>query len=151
MGALGAPLLGGAIDRFGARACIPLGCVAAGSALLLLSVAASPAVLVGAFFSVRLLCLGGLSMWSTVPISQWFVAKRGRVQSYLIVTSTLVTSVLIFPAWDRLISAIGWRAATQCAGFVVAAMAVPTACLVYSTPEIVGCQPDGGEGQPTQL
>eukprot|EP01048_Picozoa_sp_COSAG05_P009895 COSAG05_NODE_840_length_7027_cov_416.630052_1_plen_468_part_10 len=143
LGALGAPLLGSAIDRFGARVCIPAGCIAAGSALLLLSVAVHPVLLVLSFFCVRLMCLGGLMMWSTVPISQWFNRKRGRAQSYLIVISTLCTSVLVFPAWQQLIDDIGWRSATQIAGFVALAMAVPTSIFIYSTPEIVGCRPDG--------
>ena len=36
-GALGAPYLGGLIDRYGARTCLPLGCLMAAAALLTLS------------------------------------------------------------------------------------------------------------------
>jgi hypothetical protein len=109
---------------------------------MLLSISVHPAMLVLSFFCVRLLCLGGLMMWATVPISQWFIRKRGRVQSYLIVCSTLFTSVLVFPAWQRLIQLEGWRLAARIAGCAMGSMALPSALLIYSTPELVGCVPD---------
>ena len=142
-GALGAPYLGGLIDRYGARTCLPLGCLMAAAALVTLSVASSPPMLVLGFLLVRMMSLGGILQWASVPVSHWFEKGRGRAQSYMIVVSTLICSVILFPTWQTVIQAEGWRFAMRCAALVSACMAVPTALLVYHEPESVGCQPDG--------
>ena len=49
VGALGAPYLGGLVDRFGSRTCLPVGCVLLGLALLTLSVAQGPLTLILGF------------------------------------------------------------------------------------------------------
>ena len=139
-GALGAPYLGGLIDRYGARTCLPLGCLMAAAALLTLSVASSPPMLVLGFLLVRMMSLGGILQWASVPVSHWFEKGRGRAQSYMIVVSTLICSVMLFPIWQSVIQAEGWRFAMRCAALVSACMAVPTALLVYHEPESVGCR-----------
>lgn len=142
-GALAAPYLGGLIDRFGSRTCLPVGCVLLGIALLVLSIAQGPLTLILGFLAVRMMSLGGVLQWAQVPVSHWFENKRGRAQSYMIVFSTLCTSIILFPVWQYCIEALGWRTAMRGAASIVAGMAVPCALLVYHTPESQGCHPDG--------
>ena len=54
-------------------ACCPcqIGLLVAAGACLLLSAARSPAVLLVGFLSIRIMCLGAVVPWSTVPLSQW--------------------------------------------------------------------------------
>jgi MFS family permease len=143
VGALAAPYLGGLVDRFGSRTCLPVGCVLLGVALLALSLARGPLTLILGFLAVRMMSLGGVLQWAQVPVSHWFEQKRGRAQSYMIVGSTLCTSVVVFPAWQYCIEAFGWRIAMRGAAITVACMAVPCALLIYHTPESQGCHPDG--------
>lgn len=143
IGALAAPYLGGLVDRFGSRTCLPFGCMLLGAALLVLSLAQGPLTLVLGFLVVRMMSLGGILQWAQVPVSHWFENKRGRAQSYMIVGSTLCTSTVLFPVWQYCIEAVGWRIAMRGAAFVVASMAIPCALLVYHTPESQGCHPDG--------
>ena len=82
--------------------------------------------------------------WAVVPVSHWFDKGRGRAQSYLIVGGTLITSVLWFPVFERLIDAYGWRVAMRCCAVALVAVALPAAALVYHDPESVGCIADGG-------
>eukprot|EP01050_Picozoa_sp_SAG11_P019976 SAG11_NODE_3275_length_2559_cov_6.359756_3_plen_157_part_00 len=53
MGSQGAPFLGKAIDVFGARLCLPLGCLIAAAAFVLLAHAYHPLVLLLGFLAVR--------------------------------------------------------------------------------------------------
>jgi MFS family permease len=142
-GALAAPYLGGLVDRFGSRVCMPIGCVLLALALLALSLAQGPLTLIGGFLAVRMMSLGGILQWAMVPVSHWFDQKRGRAQSYMIVGSTLSTSLALFPLWQYVIEDLGWRLAMRGAAIVVAGMALPCAVLVYHTPESQGCRPDG--------
>ena len=143
VGALAAPYLGGLVDRFGSRTCLPVGCVLLGVALLALSLARGPLTLILGFLAVRMMSLGGVLQWAQVPVSHWFDSKRGRAQSYMIVGSTLCTSVVLFPVWQYCIEVVGWRIAMRGGAVVVAGMAVPCALLIYHTPESQGCHPDG--------
>lgn len=143
VGALAAPYLGGLIDRFGSRTCLPVGCVLLGIALLILSLAQGAITLIVGFLAVRMMSLGGILQWAQVPVSHWFESKRGRAQSYMIVGSTLCTSMILFPTWQYCIEALGWRIAMRGAAIIVAGMAVPCAMLIYHTPESQGCHPDG--------
>jgi MFS family permease len=112
-------------------------------ALLALSLARGPLTLILGFLAVRMMSLGGVLQWAQVPVSHWFEQKRGRAQSYMIVGSTLCTSVVLFPAWQYCIEEFGWRIAMRGAAIVVACMAMPCALLIYHTPESQGCYPDG--------
>ena len=53
VGALGAPYLGTMIDLYGARTCVPAGCVLAALGVVVLSFAASPALIALGFMLVH--------------------------------------------------------------------------------------------------
>ena len=93
----------------------------------------SPALahaLVGRWVPVAVAVLFVLQ-WAVVPISHWFDKRRGKAQSYLIVGGTLITSVLWFPIFERLIEAYGWRVAMRCCAVALVAVALPAAILVW--------------------
>lgn len=138
-----APALGGLIDSYGARICIPVGCVGAAAGLTVLSAAKSNQTLVLGFFIVRSLCNGAVLPWSAVPVSHWFDRHRGKAQSYLVVGTALIVGVFWLPAFEESTRVHGWRRSLQFEAAALVVSAIPIAMLMRHDPESVGCHPDG--------
>ncbi len=140
-----APLVGPAIDRFGARAVMLFGAVSAGIGLILLGHIEALwqfLVLYALVGALGLHELGNLT--GPVVVSKWFVRRRGRAMA-LATLGTLVGGMVMSPIIGVLIETIGWRGTWQIMGITVLVVAViPIAILMRRQPEDIGLLPDGG-------
>lgn len=139
-----APYLGRLLDRHGSR--IPLAIAGVLVALLLIGLAF---VQSGWQLLLIMVVLGGIgmqggqSLYSSVPISQWFVRKRGLAMSMAFVGGPIaLIATLPLTAW--LIEQFGWRTAWVILGIAGGTIIVAVALLVVrKNPESMGLQPDG--------
>ena len=141
---LSAPFLGRIIDRFGPR--IPL--MIAG---FLVMVALTGMAFINAGWQMVLILgflgilgmQGGMSLYSTVPLSRWFVRLRGRALSLAFVGGPIALLVTL-PLTPWFISNIGWRATWVALGVVGGGIIMLVAAFVLKKqPEDMGLLPDG--------
>jgi sugar phosphate permease len=80
---------------------------------------------------------------STVPVSKWFQANRGRALALAGIGLPLGTTIFI-PIVAEVIEQVGWRTAWAMSGGIVIALTVP-GCLLFmrKDPESMGLHPDG--------
>ena len=138
-GALFAPLLGRAVDRFGVR---PLmvggGLFGAGCYLLLGRIGAiwQLYLLYGMMFGV--LCIGTGFLVTNVTITRWFVRRRGRAMAIVMMGSSL-GGLLFIKVQSLLIDVFDWRVALTAQGLFVALLVVlPALALMVNSPEQLG-------------
>jgi len=88
---------------------------------------------------------GGASgaILTAVPVSKWFVTKRGRALSIITAFSALGAFIGVRLA-SILSDGIGWRAAWLCVGVMMFVLIVPAyALFMRRDPEDLGLHPDG--------
>ncbi|MBI4338996.1 MAG: MFS transporter [Chloroflexi bacterium] len=143
-GMVAAPLVGQALDRFGARAVMLFGAISAGIGLILLSTIQEIwqfwilYALVGA---LGLSELGNLS--GPVVVSKWFLRLRGRAMA-IGTSGTSIGTVVMSPIIGVLIAQVGWRQSFAVMGMTMMLLMVPV-LLVFMRrqPEDLGLLPDG--------
>ena len=144
--AITAPLLGWMIDRFGPRA------------LGLFSGLAAAGTLVGLYYVRELWMLyllfalsGGVgigagpggNLLTLVPVSKWFISKRGRAVS-IATAGMAIGTVLAILAGQWMIQTVGWRQAWVVFGALVAIIIAPLSLLfLRDSPSDLGLRPDG--------
>lgn len=137
--------LGRVLDRHGAR--IPLavagallGCVMAGLAAL-----QAAWQLIALFFLLGMIGLegGGGNLYLAVPLSRWFVRKRGKAMSMAALGTTM--GILLFsPLSEYLIARYGWRASWLILGASGSIIMILIAlCIIRKDPQSMGFGPDG--------
>ena len=141
---LAAPFLGRLIDRFGPR--IPLAIAGLLVIVALTGMAFINAgwqmVLILAFLGV-LGMQGGMSLYSTVPLSRWFVRLRGRAMSLAFVGGPIALLVTL-PLTPWFISHIGWRATWAGLGAIGGGIIIFVALFILKKqPQDMGLLPDG--------
>jgi MFS family permease len=136
------PFTGAAIDRFGIRRTTLFVVPAFAAACCFVSAAAGLVSLFFAFFFLRFLGQGSLSLCSQNTLAMWFDRRLGRVAG---ITSTLVTLFMAAsPLWLRaVIESVGWRAAYQWLGLGVVLVLMPMLVIYRNRPADVGQSPDG--------
>jgi MFS family permease len=142
--AIAGPLLGRAIDRYGAR--IPL----AVAGLLAGGAAAAQGLIDAAWQLVALTFIGGLlgfwgssTLYLTVPVAKWFVRRRGRAMAMVFIGVPLGIAISN-PLTQAVVGALGWRTAWVVLGATAAVLMVSMALFVIrSRPEDMGLTPDG--------
>ena len=146
-GGLATPVIGRLLDKYGARWVGSFGGVVAGLSL------------VGFYFADNLWSLylfaflGGLSgmgvaggggqLLTTLPVANWFVAKRGRAVA---ITSTGmgIGTTISAPMGLLLINTIGWRSTWLVFGLIIWLVVIPGyGIFMRRRPEDVGLLPDG--------
>ncbi len=143
-GAIASPIIGRLLDRFGARIMLPFAIVSAAIAVILVSFATEPWQVLAIFAMMGLMGLGGgAQLLTSVPISKWFIRKRGRAIAFAGLGTTL--GVALFTPWSGfLITEIGWREAWRILGVTAIVIVVPVALIfIKRQPEDMGLQPDG--------
>ncbi len=137
------PYVGKLIDRFGGRGVgLATGIVFALS-LILLSMAASPLVLLLLFILMRGLGLGPLHITHSTVIAQWFRSQRGRVMGITIIVTWLFQSFYM-PTLQNLLEIYSWRQIWQVMGLIIGVLIVPIIWLLMrDRPESFGLLPDG--------
>ena len=137
-----APFTGLLVDRWGPRRTMLMGYFMAGSGFMLLSRIHN----LWQYYLVFVVIAFGLSSGSFVviaaAINNWFVRKRARALSILILGPGL--SGVLGGTWILIIPALGWRTTLLFAGFGFWAICIPLAFFVIKDrPEPWGLRPDG--------
>ena len=147
-----APLVGPAVDRFGARPVMIFGALGAGAGLLLLARIESVWqfwVLYALVGALGLHELGQLT--GPVVVSKWFVRLRGRALA-IATLGTIVGGMVMAPIIGILISSLGWRSTWQILGITLLVVMVPPILMfMRRQPEDLGLRPDGDQEKPQPL
>jgi len=147
--AIASPAVGLAFDRYGPRVLMPLGAFLTGLGLVLSSFAHS---LAGMYFSYGIVTALGQGALSFVGhnalISYWFVRKRATAIGIASMGQGL-GALLMVPATQWLVSAIGWRWTYIATGSVLLFLLAPANALFQRrSPAEVGQFPDGDSAPP---
>ena len=137
--------IGRILDRHGAR--IPMAVAAATLAMVMLCLSKiqNGWQMVGLFFVIGLIGLEGAggNLYQSVPLSRWFIRKRGKAMSLAFLGTTMGMFVFT-PLIQYMIATVGWRmtwfflGCGSCSMIVVIALAI-----IRKEPQSLGLQPDG--------
>ncbi len=144
--ALASPMVGLAFDRLGPRLLMPVGAALVGVGLFLSSFSSS---LLGLYFSygvVTALGQGALGfVGHNALISYWFVRRRATAIGIASMGQGLGALVMV-PATQLLISAMGWRWTYIATGSLLLFLLVPANALFQRrAPQDIGQFPDGDD------
>ncbi len=142
-GGMGGPLVGWAVDKFGARPMVLCGGLVAGIGLMLLSRADSYWELVLLFAGV--VSIGktaGLGQTLMAVVNQWFIRRRALALSTLM-TAFAGGGAFVVLILDLGISHLGWRDTVFYTGLFISLLTLPVAFVLRSRPEDMGLRPDG--------
>ena len=144
VGALLAPFIGRAADRYPLKNIIATGAIAMGSGFVLLKFVQTPLqfyLVLGVFIGFGAGAMGQLA--TSKLVSNWFVLKRGTALG--IAATGISVSGVIMPAITAwLIGEYGWRNGFLVNGIITLTVVVPVVLrLVITRPEDVGLLPDG--------
>ena len=144
VGAVLAPFIGRALDRYPLKRVIATGAIAMGSGFLLLGFVQTPLqfyLVLGVFIGFGAGAMGQLA--TSKLVSNWFVLKRGTALG--IAATGISVSGVIMPATTAwLIGEFGWRNGFITYGIITLVVVVPVVLrLVISRPEDIGLLPDG--------
>jgi len=140
-------VIGRIIDRRGARAPLAIAGLMAGAAMIVMSQVTAGWQILAVFFVVGATGLqgGGGSLFMSVPLSNWFIRKRGKAMSVAFIG--MPVGIFIFaPLSQFLIDHIGWRDTWLVLGGGGAAVTVLVALLIVRRrPQDMGLRPDGDD------
>ena len=146
-------LIGRLVDKHGARILLALAGLAAGAAMIALSQINAGWQIILVFFVVGATGLqgGGASLFTSVPLSNWFLRKRGKAMAVAFIG--MPVGIFIFaPLSQLLIDKAGWRDTWLIlgggAGAVIALVAL---LIVRRRPEDMGLHPDGLASVPEKV
>ena len=142
-GSAGGPLVGWAVDRYGARPMILAGGLMAGIGTILLSRADSYWELLVLFSGI--ISLGksaGFGQTLMAAVNQWFIRRRSVAMSTLM-TAFAGGGAFVVLLLNFGIQQIGWRDTLLWTGVFIVAMTLPAAFFIRSRPEDMGLLPDG--------
>ena len=139
------PLVGQAIDRYGARWIGAVAGLVAGASLVAISFVSRLWMLYLIYAISGLSGLGSPAgaLLTTVPVGKWFIVRRGRAMAVATVGFPLGTVITIQVA-QWLIGSAGWRVAWLVFGVALALMVAPVSALfMRRVPEDHGLRADG--------
>ena len=142
-GSAGGPLVGWAVDRYGARPMILAGGLMTGVGTILLSRADSYWELIVLFSGI--ISLGksaGFGQTLMAAVNQWFIRRRSVAMSTLM-TAFAGGGAFVVLLLNLGIQQIGWRDTLLWTGVFIIAMTLPAAFFIRSRPEDMGLLPDG--------
>ncbi|MBW2622123.1 MAG: MFS transporter [Deltaproteobacteria bacterium] len=142
-GGVAAPVVGWAVDRYGARILIIIGGVISGAAFCLMPLVNS----LWSFYLIYGIILSiGMSAMLYLPaftvIAKWFDRKLSRAMAVLAVGAGL-GGLICSPTAAYLINHIGWRFAFLSMGITIWVVVIPLAFVVREDPADMGLRPDG--------
>ncbi len=144
VGAIAAPFIGSALDRFPLKRVIAAGSISMALGFLALSQVRSQLefyLALGAFIGFGASAMGGLA--TAKLVTNWFSRRRGTALG--IAATGISASGVVMPFVSAtLIESYGWREGFLVYGAFTALVVVPLVLrLVISKPEDVGLRPDG--------
>lgn len=142
-GSAGGPLIGWAVDRFGARPMVLAGGLMVGVGTILLSRADS-------YWELLVLFSGIVSMGKSAgfgqtlmaAVNQWFIRRRSVAMSTLM-TAFAGGGAFVVLLLNLGIQQLGWRDTLLWTGVFILAMTIPASFFIRSRPEDMGLLPDG--------
>ena len=143
------PLVGWALDRYGARTILTVSVLILGLSTVSLAWATVPIAFYLAYGLGRVIFSSPLNIGPSVVVSRWFVRRRGRATGILFLSHSL--GMITFPLIAGLVIKYrGWEDAWAVLGVLVWILALgPVSMLVRQSPESVGLLPDGDPPQQT--
>ena len=144
VGAVAAPLIGNALDRYPLKRIIGIGAISMALGFLTLSFVRTPLefyLAIGIFIGFGASAMGGLA--TAKLVANWFSRKRGMALG--IAATGISASGVVMPFVSAaLIDNFGWREGFMMFSAFTAVVVVPLVLLlVISRPEDVGLKPDG--------
>lgn len=148
--AVTAPLVGGLVDRFGARWLLPVAAVITGGAMVGLASIQAEWQLIVLFMIMGFVGLSGPGAIVTmVPVTKWFVHRRGVALAITSIGGPL-GGLLFMPLTQLFIDTSGWRMAWIQLAVLGAGLIIPLAWLfIRRQPEDLGLRPDGQASMPS--
>ena len=143
------PLVGWALDRYGARVILTVSVLILGLSTVSLAWATVPVAFYLAYGLGRVIFSSPLNIGPSVVVSRWFVRRRGRATGILFLSHSL--GMITFPLIAGLVIKYrGWEDAWAVLGVLVWILALgPVSMLVRQSPESVGLLPDGDPPEQT--
>ncbi|MEL6107022.1 MAG: MFS transporter [Planctomycetota bacterium] len=140
--------IGPATDRVGLKSVACVVVLGLSAACLFASTVTNFVQLLAAFFLLRFLGQGAMTLLATNTKAMWFRARLGRVAAALSVGSALTFAWV--PDWlSSAIAVYGWRATYQGIGVLLVVIILPSLMLLYrDRPEDVGQCVDGVSADP---
>lgn len=145
IGALAAPLVGQALDRYPLKRVIGAGAVSMSIGFLVLGFVRTPLefyLAIGVFIGFGASAMGSLA--TAKLVANWFVRRRGMALG-IAATGISVSGVAMPFVSAALIESVGWRGGFLMYAVFTGLLIVPLVTMfVISRPEDVGLRPDGG-------
>lgn len=139
--------VGSAIDRFGVRKVSLTVSIMLALATIWNSFVMTPMMLFFGFFMIRLFGQGSMTLVANTAVPQWFVEKRGRALSIMMIGGFL-SSTLFPPMTAWFISLYGWEWAWRILGVMILVVFVPVVYFfMRDKPEDLGLRPDNREAE----
>ena len=142
--------IGMLLDRYGARIPMAVTGLLTGLVMMGLSNMQTGWHLVALYFILGAVGLEGAggNLFQTIPLSRWFLRKRGQAMAITLVGTSL--GIFLFsPLSQYFISTLGWRWAWRILGGIGSLGMVMVALLVIrKDPQSMGLQPDGATDGP---
>ena len=137
------PIVGWAVDRYGARLILSVSMVVLGVAITSLAWATIPAFFYLGFATGRVVFHVPVQIGSGAVVSRWFIRKRGRAIG-LVYLAGAAGNILGIQIASLVISNWSISAAWVALGITVVAVSVlPATLLIVERPEDLGLEPDG--------
>jgi MFS family permease len=142
-GGVAAPIVGWAVDKYGARIVIAIGAIISGFGFVMMYFIESLFgfyVIYGIVLSIGMSAMLYLPAWTV--IAKWFMRRLSLALGILSVGAG-IGGLVCAPAAAYLITNFGWRAAFVVLGIVMWVVALPLALLIRSSPDEKGMLPYG--------
>ena len=137
------PIIGWAVDRYGAGIILTVSMVILGVAVISLAWATVPLFFYLGFATGRIIFHVPVQIGSGAVVSRWFIRKRGRAIGVLYLSGA-IGGIACIQIASIALSNWGIGAAWIALGVTVLGVAVlPSALLIVDRPEDVGLEPDG--------
>ena len=137
------PVVGWAIDRFGARPVLVVSVLGLGLAMTSLAWATIPVTFYVAFAAARVVFHTSAPIGASTVASRWFIRKRGQAIGIIFLLGAL-GGILFTMVASLVVDSYGLKATWITIGVIVLAVSVaPSLFLVAERPEDIGLRPDG--------
>ena len=140
-GGIVSPLVGFAVDRYGARRLLLLGSILSGFGFILFSHINA----LWTFYATFILLSIGSSLLAPIPgwtaVTNWFLRKRGTTIGLLSAAGGMCGMLIYAVNW--LIAIYGWRISLIIIGIGTLVIGIPSSLIVRHRPEPYGLFPDG--------
>ena len=147
-GGVAGPIVGWAVDKYGARRVIMFGGFVSGLGFAMMPFVNS---LLGFYIAYGIVVSIGMSAMLYLPaftvIAKWFTRKLSRALAVLSLGAGL-GGLICAPAAALVISHFGWRTAFLGIGVLIWVVVIPLSLVVRERPEDMGLRPDGDPPDP---